>query len=134
MNSYTVFALFATQLTIELKCIFLSVLILPLVCNIQLRMINKHPICSHIKQHLSHNKNDSMGNNIFSIKLTGNQFEQKKDQELVLNTLKEKNHLKLRRNVSLLMISLVYQDPYLFTDIKKYFRIMAKLVNFQQTT
>lgn len=89
MSSYTVFALFATQLTIELKCIFLSVLILPLVCNIQLRMINKHPICSHIKQHLSNNKNDSMGNN-FSSKLTGNQFGQKKNQELVFNNLIEK--------------------------------------------
>lgn len=99
MSLYTVFALFATQLTIELKCIFLSVPILPLVCNIQLRMINKHPICSHIKQHLSNNKNDSMGNNNFSIKLTGNQFGQKKNQELVFNNLIEKNHLKLRRNV-----------------------------------
>lgn len=75
MSSFTVFALFATQLTIELKYIFLSGLILPLVCNIQLRMINKHPICSHIKQHLSNNKNDSTENNNFSIKLTGNQFE-----------------------------------------------------------
>lgn len=99
MSLYTVFALFATQLTIELKCIFLSVPILPLVCNIQLRMINKHPICSHIKQHLSNNKNVSMGNNNFSIKLTGNQFGQKKNQELVFNNLIEKNHLKLRRNV-----------------------------------
>lgn len=90
MRSYTIFALFATQLTIELKYIFLSVLILPLVCNIQLRMINKHPICSHIKQHLSNNKNDSMGNNNFSIKLTGNQLEQNKNQDLVLNNLNEK--------------------------------------------
>lgn len=49
MSLYTVFALLPTQVTIELKYIFLSVLILPLVCNIQLRMINKHPICSHIK-------------------------------------------------------------------------------------
>lgn len=86
MSLYTVYALFATQRTTELKYIFLSVLILPLVCNIQPRKINKHPICSH----LSNNKNDSMGNNNFSIKLPGNQFEQKKNQELVLNNLKEK--------------------------------------------
>lgn len=78
MSLYTVFALFATQLTIELKCIFLSVPILPLVCNIQLRMINKHPICSHIKQHLSNNKNDSMGNNNFSIKLQAINLDRKR--------------------------------------------------------
>lgn len=30
-----------------------------------------------------------MGNNSFSIKLTGNQFEEKKNQELVLNNLEE---------------------------------------------
>lgn len=75
-----------------------------------------------------------MGNN-FSIKLIGKQFEQeKKNQELVLNNLKEKNHLKLRRNVQLLVISLEHQDHYLFTHkntFKKYFRIHGKtVVNF----
>lgn len=75
-----------------------------------------------------------MGNNNFSIKLTGNQFKQKKNQELVLNNLKEKNHLKLRRNVQLLIINLEHQDCYLFTHknmSKKYFRIHGKtVVNF----
>lgn len=75
-----------------------------------------------------------MGNNNFSIKLTGNQFKQKKNQELVLNNLKEKNHLKLRRNVQLLIINLEHQDCYLFTHknmLKKYFRIHGKtVVNF----
>lgn len=59
-----------------------------------------------------------MGNNYqvyFSIKLTGNQFGQKKNQGLVFNHLKKKKHLKLRRNVLLLATSLVLQDHYLIS-------------------
>lgn len=62
-----------------------------------------------------------MGNNYevyFSIRLTGNQFRQKKNQGLVFNHLGEKKHLKLR-NVLLLIISLVHQDNYLFTHKSK---------------
>lgn len=70
-----------------------------------------------------------MGNN-FSSKLTGNQFGQKKNQELVFNNLIEKNHLKLRRNAKLLIIHLVHQDHYLFTHkdtLKNISESMAKL-------
>lgn len=95
MSTYTEFALFATQMTIKVH--FLQVTILALVYNIQLRMINKDPICSHIKQHLSNNKSDNMGNNYevyFTIKLTGNQFGQKKNQGLVFNHLEGASKVK----------------------------------------
>lgn len=74
--------------------IFLPFTILTLVYNIQLRIINKHPVCSHIKQHLSNNKSDKMGNNYevyFRTELTGNQLEQKENKGLVFNHLEEKS-------------------------------------------
>lgn len=90
---------------------------LALVYSFQLRKINKHPICSHIKQHLSNNKSDNMDNNYevyFSNTLTGKPFGQEKKQGLAINHLGEKC-LKLRRKALLLIISLVHQDYHLFT-------------------
>lgn len=95
MSTYTAFALFATRMTIKLKYSFCQSPFYH-VYNIQPRTINKHLICSHIKQHLSNNKSDNMGNNYevyFSIKLTGNQFGQKKNQGLFFNHLEGKKSI-----------------------------------------
>lgn len=72
-----------------------------------------------------------MGNNYevyFSIKLTGNQFGQKKNQGLFFNHLEgEKKHLKLRRNVLLLIISLVHTKIIISSHINQ--RKMQALEN-----
>lgn len=59
-----------------------------------------------------------MGNNYqvyFSIKLTGNQFGQKKNQGLVFNHLKEKKHLKKK----CVAISYKLGTPRSLSHIKK---------------
>lgn len=87
MSTYTVFAVFATD---DQWSTFSASHHVALVYRIQVRKINKHRVCSHVKQHLSNNKSDNMGNNYevyFGIKLTGKQFVQKKNQGLVFNHL-----------------------------------------------
>lgn len=66
---------------------------LAIVYSFQLRKINKHPICSHIKQHLSNNKSDNMDNYevYFSNMLTGKPFGQEKKQGLAINCLGKKS-------------------------------------------